>query len=147
MAQLTISTKVYASLEHVRTVRNTQQTKRYFASPERHCPHVSNDLILGGIMNIRMEAKDGSIGFDMIGKYTYIEPMSEIIYKLGELQDKFIDSGREVVTHFQEDGSCGCITVTQTFDAEEENSYEMQSTGRQAILDNFKNISESQLEK
>ena len=83
MTKISVSTKIYASLQQVRTSRNEDQTKRYFASPERHCPQSSNDLTLGGIINIRMEAKDGSFGFDMIGQYTHIELMSEIIYKLG----------------------------------------------------------------
>ena len=146
MTKISVSTKVYASLQQVRTSRNTNQTKRYFASPERHCPQASNDLTIGGIINIRMEAKDGSFGFDMIGQYTHIEPMSEIIYKLGEIKDNFIDSGREVVTQFLEDGSCGCVSVTQTFDAEKNSPLELQQQGRQAILDNFKTVCESQTE-
>ena len=79
----------------------------------------------------------------MIGKYKHIEPMSEIIYKLGEIQEDFLDSGREVVTQFSEDGSCGCVSIYQTFDAEESSPQELQQQGRQAILDNFKKVCES----
>ena len=60
MTKITVATKVYASLEQVRQSRNTQQTERYFASHERHCPRVTHDLSVGGILNIRMEAKDRS---------------------------------------------------------------------------------------
>ena len=63
------------------------------------------------------------------------------------MNEKFIDSDREVVTQFFEDGSCGCISITQTFDTEESSPVELQQQGRQAILDNFKVICESESEK
>ena len=91
-----------------------------------------------------MEAKDGSFWFDMIGQYSYINPMKEIVYTMGEMKEGFVSAGREVITQFVEDGSCGCVSLTQTFDAEEDNNLEMQQQGRQAILNNFKIYTESQ---
>lgn len=92
-----------------------------------------------------MEAKDGSFGFDMTAKYDLVEPMSKISYTMGsyERDTDFVDAGRVVDISFIEDGSCGCVTVTETFDAEEIHSLDMQQAGRQAILENFKKYVES----
>lgn len=85
-----------------------------------------------------MAAKDGSFSFDFTGQYDVVEPMSRIEYTMGEFKKHFIPAGRKVTVVFEEDGSCGCVTVTETFDAEEVHSHEMQIAGRSAILENFK---------
>jgi uncharacterized protein YndB with AHSA1/START domain len=74
-----------------------------------------------------MEAKDGSVGFDFEGEYTAVVPERTVAYRM--------EDGREVSVEFaaQRDG----VRVKETFDAESENSPEMQRAGWQAILDNF----------
>jgi hypothetical protein len=79
----------------------------------------------------------------MTGQYTVVEPMERVSYTMGEMKEYFLDAGRVVDVLFQEDGSCGCVTVTETFDAEEIHDNDMQIAGRQAILDNFKKHVES----
>lgn len=73
-----------------------------------------------------MEARDGSFGFDLTGQYTAVDPMKRLSYTIGEMKEYFLDAGRVVDVLFQEDGSCGCVTVTETFDAEEIHDHEMQ---------------------
>jgi uncharacterized protein YndB with AHSA1/START domain len=99
----------------------------YFASPNWHCPKAENDLQVGKSFNIRMEAKDGSFGFDFEGKYTYINDLQLIEYVLADY--------RKVITTFEKQENS--VLVTQKFDAEKENSEEMQQNGWQAILNNF----------
>ena len=103
-----------------------------FANDEWHCPSANVDLKVGGTHTARMEAKDGSFGFDFHGTYTEVnEPKALTL----ELED-----GRKSRTTFSASGSG---TVIQTiFDAEAENSAEMQRAGWQAILDNFRKHAE-----
>lgn len=89
-----------------------------------------------------MAAKDGSFSFDFAGQYDMIEPMSRIEYTMGEFNKHFIPAGRQCTVMFEEDGSCGCVTVTETFDAEEVHDHTMQIAGWQAILENFKQYCE-----
>jgi uncharacterized protein YndB with AHSA1/START domain len=98
------------------------------ASDDWHTPRAENDLQVGGRFLYRMEAKDGSMGFDFDGEYTKVEKYREIEYKLGD--------GRRVNLSFAGTGSE--TKVTETFDAEETHSIEMQQQGWQSILDNFK---------
>jgi len=79
-----------------------------------------------------MEAKDGAMGFDFGGNYTRVEPMSLI-------EASFGDRGMTVEFSETADG----VRVRETFDAEEQNSVEMQKAGWQAILDNFKRHTEA----
>ena len=104
-----------------------------FASPEWHCPRGENDLRPGGIFSFRMEAKDGSMGFDFGGTYTEVVNEKKISYKLGD--------ERTVTVLFDKEGSS--TIVTETFDTEDVNAAEMQRAGWQAILDNFKKYTES----
>ena len=92
-----------------------------------------------------MEAKDGSFGFDMTGQYTAINSMESFSYKMGsyEKDTDFVPAGRGVDVIFLEDGSCGCVTVNETFDAEDINDLDMQTAGWQAILENFKKCCEA----
>jgi uncharacterized protein YndB with AHSA1/START domain len=97
-----------------------------FASDDWHTTKSTVDLRVGGTFSSRMEAKDGSFGFDFAGVYTNIIPKKLIEYNLGERKAKveFIESNKSVM-------------VKVTFDAETENSIEQQKSGWQAILDNF----------
>lgn len=103
------------------------------ASDDWHTPFAKNDLQKGGKFLYRMEAKNGSIGFDFEGTYTLIKHQETIEYVLGD--------GREVQIEFiKEDGK---VKVIENFDAEDTNPVEMQREGWQAILNNFKAYVES----
>lgn len=99
-----------------------------FASDDWHCPKAENDLRIGGKYCARMEAKDGSFGFDFEVVYDEVKDQKELSYTMAD--------GRKATTIFE---SMGAETnVTTTFDAESENSVEMQQQGWQMILNNFK---------
>lgn len=104
------------------------------ASEEWHTPHAENDVSVGGKFTFRMEAIDGSAGFDLSGTYVEVHPLSKLSYAL--------DDGRKVFVQFV--AHDGVTTITETFEAEDINSAEMQKTGWQAIIDNFKRHSEAQ---
>lgn len=95
--------------------------------PSWHTISSINDLRVGGKFKNRMEAKDGSFGFDFEGIYDSIEPHKEITYTMGD--------GRKATTIFAEQD--GKTTIQTTFDAETENDPEFQKQGWKAILDNF----------
>lgn len=102
-------------------------TKWNAASDDWHTPRAENDLRTGGKFLSRMEARDGSMGFDFEGIYSNVQPMKLIEYSM-------IDGRRVRVEFFSE----GMVTkVKETFDPESENSSELQRAGWQAILDNF----------
>ncbi len=103
------------------------------ASDDWHTPSATVDLREGGTFTSRMEAKDGSMGFEFGGTYTKIVNQQRIEYTM--------DDGRTVSAVFEEHN--GHTHVTETFDPETENSREMQQQGWQTILDNFKNYAES----
>lgn len=100
-----------------------------FASPAWCCPHAENDLRVGGAFSYRMEARDGSMGFDFAGTFTEIVPHRRLRYALGE--------HREVVVEFI-DLPAGRTEVRQTFTPETTFPPEQQRAGWQAILDNYK---------
>ena len=102
------------------------------ASPDWHTPRAENDLRVGGSFSSRMEAKDGSFGFDFGGIYDVVTPHEYIEYILGDT--------RKVKTNFIAQGDATKVIVN--FEAEAENSIEMQKGGWQAILDNFKKYTE-----
>ncbi len=108
-------------------------TKWNFASDDWHCPKASNDLKVGGKFSWTMASKDGKMSFDFEGIYNTIIEQKQIIYTL--LDD------RRVVIDFTDLG--GKIKLTETFEAEEINTLELQKGGWQAILDNFKKHVES----
>lgn len=99
-----------------------------FASDDWHCPNAENNLKVGGKFSSRMEAKDGSFGFDFWGIYDEIIDLKKIAYTMGD--------GRKAITIFEDQGNK--TKITTTFDAENENPVEMQRAGWQAILSNFK---------
>ena len=107
-------------------------TKWNYASEDCHCPSASNDLRKGGKFVSRMKARDGSFGFDFEGTYNEVIDQRKISYVMSD--------GRTVTTDFEKVGDQ--IKVTTFFDAEDENTAEMQKNGWQAILNNFKNYVE-----
>lgn len=107
-------------------------TKWNFADPSWHCPTATNDMNVGGRYVARMEAKDGSFGFDFNAVYTEINEGENFTYEFG---------GRLAKVDFKE--TEGQTEVIVTFDPEAENSIELQRNGWQAILDNFKKYTES----
>jgi len=108
-------------------------TKWNFAVDDWHCPRAVNDLKVGGKMNSRMEAKDGSFGFDFEAIYDEVVDQKKISYTMLD--------GRQATTDFQNLG--GKTKLTTTFDAEDQNPVEMQKGGWQAILNNFKKYVEA----
>lgn len=103
-----------------------------FADPSWHCPTATNDMNVGGRYVARMEAKDGSFGFDFDAVYTEINEGENFTYEFG---------GRLAKVDFKE--TEGQTEVIVIFDPEAENSIELQRNGWQAILDNFKKYTES----
>jgi uncharacterized protein YndB with AHSA1/START domain len=131
---LTVSAEVHASLEKTWERWTTPEhiTQWNFASDDWQCPNAINELKPGGKMSWRMEAKDGSMGFDFSGKYEKIELHQHI--------SLLLDDGRSVKVDFTEKN--GMTLVTETFETENQNPTEMQRAGWQAILDNFKKHAE-----
>lgn len=103
------------------------------ASPDWHTPRAENDLRTGGSFFSRMEARDGSMGFDFGGIYDEVRPLECIAYTLGDQ--------RKVKISFSTEN--GGTRVTESFDAENVHSAEMQRAGWQSILDNFKRYTET----
>jgi uncharacterized protein YndB with AHSA1/START domain len=108
-------------------------TKWNFASDDWHCPDAENDLRVGGKLISRMESKDGSVGFDFEAVYDEVVDLKKIVYTIAD--------GRKVKTEFNNQENK--TKVTTTFEAESVNSIELQKTGWQAILNNFKKYVES----
>jgi uncharacterized protein YndB with AHSA1/START domain len=107
-------------------------TKWNNASEDWHSPRAENDLRAGGSFVTRMEAKDGSMGFDFAGIYDEVKLHEVISYTLGDgrkVHITFIDQGNET-------------KVIETFDAESTNPVEFQQAGWQAIMDNMKKYTE-----
>lgn len=129
-----IETTVNAPIEKVWDCWNNPEhvTQWNQAAPEWHCPSGRNDLRAGGKFSYRMEAKDGSFGFDFSGVYDEVKPMSYIQYHL--------DDNRKVEIRFvpTQEG----IRITEDFEAENQNSLELQKMGWRAILDSFRKYAE-----
>jgi uncharacterized protein YndB with AHSA1/START domain len=102
------------------------------ASPDWHTTSATNDLRAGGSFSSRMEAKDGSMGFDFGGIYDAVEENSYIGYTLADQ--------RKVKVSFTTEGNA--TKISESFEAEEQNPVEMQQGGWQAIMDNFKAYAE-----
>lgn len=127
--RITVHTHVAAPVEKVWSAYTTPDDIKQWnaASDDWHTPSATVDLREGGVFSSRMEAKDGSMGFDFTGTYTTIETHKLIEYDFGD---------RHAKVEFTPDQSG--VDVSVTFDAETENPIEMQRGGWQAILDNFK---------
>jgi len=103
------------------------------ASDDWHTPRAENDLRVGGTFLSRMEARDGSFGFDFGGVYDEVKENELIEYTIGD--------GRKVIIHFTPAGDS--TEVDETFETESTHSIELQRGGWQAILDNFKRYVEA----
>lgn len=127
--KITVETTVDATLAEVWDAWNDPEdiVQWNSAQDDWHTTKSTVDLREGGKFLSRMEAKDGSSGFDFEGTYTRVVPRELIEYQMSD--------GREVRVEFVE--RSGRVVVTTTFDAESENSAEMQRAGWQAIADNF----------
>ena len=134
--QITIHTTVAAPVSKVwgHWVTPDSITQWNAALDTWHCPRATNDLRVGGSFTSRMEAKNGSFGFDFAGTYTEVDEPSLIAYVM--------EDDRKVVITFE--SVAGGTKVSESFDAEDTNSAEMQRTGWQAILDRFKAFVEAQ---
>jgi uncharacterized protein YndB with AHSA1/START domain len=107
------------------------------ASDDWHTTRAENDPKTGGRFVSRMEAKDGSMGFDFEGVYDQVIDQELIEYSMPD--------GRKVRITFEIDGDT--TTVIETFDAENAHSVDMQQMGWQAIMDNFKKHTEAKIVK
>jgi len=135
--QITVQATVNAPVKKVWAFWTLPEhiTKWTNASDDWHAPKAENDLREGGKFLTRMEAKDGSFGFDFEGVYEEVKPYKSISYKMAD--------GRKVEIIF--DDIDGNTSVTETFDPENTNPVEMQQAGWQAILNNFKKYAEANL--
>ena len=126
--KITIETVVHAPIDKVWAAWTTPAdiVQWNAASDDWHTTKASVDLRVGGAFSSRMEAKDGSMGFDFAGVYTKVVPNALIESSFGE---------RTLLVEFVP-GADG-VTVRETFDAEETHSVEQQRGGWQAILDKF----------
>ncbi len=88
-----------------------------------------------------MEARDGSFWFDLTAQYTEVTPMKSMSYTLGEMKEYFLDAGRVVELTLEETPEG--VKITETFDAEDIHSEEMQIAGWSAILGNMKKYVEN----
>ncbi|WP_131537742.1 SRPBCC family protein [Pedobacter nototheniae] len=132
---ITVESTVNAPVEKVWNYWNAPEhiTKWCSASEDWHAPKAENDLRVGGKFETRMEAKDGSFGFEFGGTYDEIETNKLIAYTMGD--------GRTVKIIFEQNGES--TRVIESFEAETTNSIEMQQGGWQAILNNFKKYTEA----
>ena len=132
---VTVSVTVNAPLQRTWAIftEPVYITQWNFASDDWHTPRAENDLRVGGSFSSRMEAKDGSFGFDFGGVYTAVNLQQSFDYVLGD--------GRKVSV--QMEGNGDTTLLTQKFEAEQQNPVELQQGGWQAILNNFKKFAES----
>lgn len=126
--KITVETMVAARIEDVWRAWTTPDDIKQWnaASDDWHTTAASVDLREGGSFSSRMEARDGSMGFDFAGTYTKVVPHERIECAFGD---------RVLVVEFVP-GANG-VTVRETFDAETTHPVELQRAGWQAILDRF----------
>lgn len=134
--KITIETEVSAPPNQVWDAWVTPDhiTKWNFAIHEWCCPRAEIDLKIGGTFNYRMEARDGSFGFDFEGVFTKVAPQQSLHFKLGD--------DRLVTIEFLQ--TAIGTRVSETFEAEDENTAEQQRQGWHSILNNFKKHVETQ---
>lgn len=132
---VTIAASIHAPIEKVWELWNTPEHVVQWnnASPDWHTPKAENDFREGGSFVYRMEAKDGSFGFDFGGVYDRVKQQEEVAYTLGD--------GRKVEIWFKADGDT--THIKEQFEAESMNPVELQQQGWQSILDNFKKYAEA----
>lgn len=135
-----------ATTIHIEAEINAELSKvwNYYTAPEHivnwnfaHeswcCPSASNDLRVGGTYSARMEARDGSFGFDFGATYNEVAINEKLVYTIGD--------GRRVEINFTNSDNGTQLSID--FEAESVNPVEMQQQGWQAILNNFKNYTEN----
>lgn len=134
MTKITVETTVAAPVEQVWRAYTTPEDIKQWnaASDDWHTTAATVDLRVGGEFSSRMEAKDGSFGFDFAGTYTNVVPHERIEYAFGD---------RTAQVEFSDDPKG--VTVRVTFDSEPTHSLEEQRGGWQAILNNFRRHVES----
>lgn len=127
--KITVEAKVAAPMQKVWAAWTTPADIIQWnaASDDWHTTSAKVDLRPGGEFSARMEAKDGSFGFDFSGTYSVVEPGKLLAYSL--------DDAREVRVEFIQQGTD--VVIRETFDAESTHTPEQQREGWQAILDNF----------
>ena len=133
-SKITVEAKISAPIREVWRAWNTPDDIKKWnaASDDWHTTKSAVDLRVGGAFSSRMEAKDGSMGFDFGGTYTKVVKHQLIESSFG---------GRVLLVEFIIDSDG--VTVRETFDAESTNPIEQQRQGWQAILNNFKKHVES----
>jgi uncharacterized protein YndB with AHSA1/START domain len=133
--KITVEATVNAPVDTVWKLWNNPDDIMIWNTPDPswHSPSSENDLRVGGKFKNRMEAKDGSFGFDFEGIYDSVVLNKEITYTLGD--------GRKATTIFTEQD--GKTHLATTFDPETENDPAFQKQGWQSILGNFAKYVES----
>jgi uncharacterized protein YndB with AHSA1/START domain len=126
--KITVETLINAPVEKVWSAYITPPDIKQWntASDDWHTTKATVDLRVGGAFSSRMEAKNGSFGFDFAGTYTKIVPYQLIEYSFGD---------RTGAVEFL--SAANGVRVRSTFDAESENPVEQQRQGWQAILNNL----------
>ena len=135
MGKINIQASILADKQKVWDYYTLPQhiTQWNFADPSWHCPSATNNMKIGGKYSARMEAKDGSFGFDFGGIYDEVRTNEYIEYTLGD--------GRKVKIDFVADNNK--TKISESFEPESENPHELQKGGWQAILNNFKKYTEN----
>ena len=136
MSKITVETLVKAPIDVVwNTYNNPQDIEQWnTASPDWHTVNSKNDLRVGGQFSNRMEAKDGSMGFDFAGTYTEVILQEKISYAFGDRQ-----------ADISFDQQHNAVLVKISFDPENQYPLEQQQVGWQAILNNFKSYVENKI--
>ncbi len=135
MNKIVVTATIHAPIEKVWDcyTNPTHIVNWNFADPSWHCPRAQNNMQIGGTYKARMEAKDGSFGFDFEAVYTEINEGKRFTFEFG---------GRTSTYEFNESGADTLVSIT--FDPETENSIELQKNGWQLILNNFKHYTENE---
>lgn len=135
MATIRIESLVHVPLPTAWQVYNAPEhiTRWNAASPDWHTPSASNDLRVGGGYHARMEARDGSTGFDLTATYLAVDDGRSFTYEM--------EDGRRVTATFEGRGPDTLVSID--FDAEAESPVEDQRAGWQAILDSYTRYAES----
>lgn len=134
--KITVEITINASIEKVWEYWTVPEhiTKWAFASVDWEAPSAENNLHIGGTFKTTMAAKDGSASFDFMGTYTNVVPNELIEYDMDKAPNEEIP--RHVKIEFIE--TPAGVKIIETFDPENENPLDMQRSGWQAILGNFK---------
>ncbi|PKA16389.1 SRPBCC family protein [Leptospira haakeii] len=133
--QITIQSTIAADIKKAWDYYTNPQhiIKWNFATDDWQCPWAKNDMRPGGKYSARMEAKDGSFGFEFEAIYDTVVDQKNFAYTMGD--------GRKATVNFENKDNKTLVTVS--FDPESQNPVEMQRGGWQAILDNFKKYTEA----